>query len=216
MRHAPPKTSPEPEWVGWARRLVAIAQNGIEFATDPYDVVRYREVREVAAAMLAAGAGAAPEAVIRVLAEEWGYATPKVDVRAVVFDADELILLVRELDDGRWTVPGGWADITDLPSVAVEGEVAEEAGYRVRATRLLACWDRTLQEGAPPYPLRIYKLFFGCEVLGETARKYDETSAVGWFPVDGLPTLSLGRVTPAQIARLLALHQDPTLPAAFH
>lgn len=208
----------EPEWVVWARRLAAIAQNGVTFAVNPYDTSRYLQVREVAAAMLAAGSGAAPEEVLPLLAAADGYATPKVDVRGVCFRGGEpaQVLLVRERDDGRWTLPGGWADPTDLPSVAVEREVAEEAGYRVRATRLLACWDRTLQEGADPYPWRVYKLFFGCDVLGETARRHDETSDVAWSPLDDLPPLSTGRVTAHQIRRLAHLHRDPTLPADFH
>ena len=210
---------PDPEWVEWARRLAAIAQNGLEFATDPYDLVRYREVREIAAAILAAGSGTPPEAVLPVLEAEHGYATPKVDVRAACFDAGAgapNVLLVREAADRRWTLPGGWADPTDLPSVAAERETAEEAGYVVRATRLLACWDRTRQEGAAPYPFRVYKLFFGCEVLGRTAPCADEVCGVGWFPVDALPDLSLGRTTPAQVARLLELWRDPALPADFH
>ncbi|MGH8910834.1 MAG: NUDIX hydrolase [Egibacteraceae bacterium] len=208
----------EPDWVVWARRLAAIAQNGVAFSTNAYDTSRYLQVREVAAAMLAAGSGAAPEAILPLLAADDGYITAKVDVRGVCFRDGEpaRVLLVRERDDGLWTMPGGWADPTDLPSVAVEREVAEEAGYRVRAARLLACWDRTLQEGAQPHPWRVYKLFFGCDVLGETPRRHDETSDVAWFPVDDLPPLSTGRVTVRQVQRLAELHRDPTLPADFH
>jgi len=204
--------------VVWARRLAAIAQNGLEFASDPYDRHRYQETQEIAAAMLAAGSGAAPEAILPLLAADRGYATPKVDVRGACFDGPdgERVLLVRERDDGLWTLPGGWADTDDLPSAAVAREVAEEAGYRVRAARLLACWDRTLQEGATPYPWRVYKMVFGCEVLGEVGRKDDETSDVGWFPVDDPPPLSAGRITATQITHLATLHRDPLAPTAFH
>lgn len=208
----------EPDWVVWARRLTAIAQNGVAFATNSYDRDRYQQVREVAAAMLAAASGTVPDMILPLLAADDGYITPKVDVRGVCFrgDESERVLLVRERDDRRWTLPGGWADLTDLPSTAVEREVAEEAGYRVRAARLLACWDRTLQEGAEPYPWRVYKLFFGCDLLGQIARRHDETSDVAWFPLGDLPPLSVSRVTAQQIQRLAQLHRDPTLPADFH
>lgn len=202
------------EWLDWARKLAATAQNGLEYADNGYDAARYRDVRDVAAAMLAAGGAGPVGKVLEVLDREQGYATPKVDVRALVTDAGR-VLLVRELADGRWSLPGGWADPGDRPSVAAEREVAEEAGYLVRAHRLLACWDRSLQPGAEPYPFRVYKLFFACELLGKTARDDLETDEVGWFDPAALPDLSLGRVTPDQIARLVVLAADPSAPAAF-
>ncbi|MPZ88839.1 MAG: NUDIX domain-containing protein [Nitriliruptorales bacterium] len=203
------------EWLDWARQLAAVAQNGLHYATDQFDVVRYSQVREIASAMLAKGGAGRIGDVLAVLEREQGYTTPKVDVRGVAFH-DDRVLLVRELTDGRWTLPGGWADPTEVPSAAVEREIAEEAGYRARAIRLLACWDRTRQEGAQPYPFRVYKLFFDCRILGSTQRDESETDAVGWFPVHDPPPLSLGRVTPGQLTHLYALHRDPLSPAAFH
>ena len=70
-----------------------------------------------------------------------GYATPKVDVRGVVFQ-DGKILLVQERSDGMWTLPGGWADVGDSPADAVVREIREESGYETRATKLLALLDR--------------------------------------------------------------------------
>ncbi len=207
--------SGEPAWLEWARTLAAVAQNGLYYATDVFDVARYTQVRKVAAAMLAAGGGGTPAELEQMLAYEQGYATPKVDVRGWVTEGDR-VLLVRERSDGRWTLPGGWADPFDTPSGAVEREVAEEAGYEVRATRLLACWDRSLQQGAPPHPFRAYKLFFACAVLGEVPRDESENDAVEWHALDDLPPLSLGRVNPAQIARLRMLAAAPDLPADFH
>lgn len=204
----------DPGWLDWARRLAAVAQNGLEFESEPFAVARYTQVRRIAAEMLAAGGAGAAEDVLHVLDREQGYATPKVDVRAFVL-RERRVLLVRERADGRWALPGGWADPDDRPALAVEREVAEEAGYRARATRLLACWDRSLQPGAPPYPFRVYKLFFACDLLGEVSRDHSETDAVDWAPLDDLPPLSLGRVTPRQIARLAALDADPLLPADF-
>lgn len=198
-----------------ARRLAAIAQNGLTFSTDAFDVLRYREVRAIAVELLAARSSQSPAALLAVLDREQGYATPKVDVRGVAFRDDGTVLLVQEREDQRWTLPGGWADPTDQPSQAVEREVREEAGFLVRAHRLLACWDRSLQAGAPAYPFRVYKLFFAVELLAETQREHTETLDVGWFPLDALPPLSLGRATAPQLVRLAELYGDPSRPASF-
>lgn len=198
------------------RELAAIAQTGLTFTRDFYDRDRYHRVRAVAA-RLGAGAMDTDEKTLRDrLDADLGYATPKVDVRALVRDADGRVLLVRERSDGRWTLPGGWADTTDLPSEAIAREVREEAGWRVRVTRLLACWDRVLQDGAEPLPHRVYKLFFACTPLAATAGDSRETDASGWFSSQELPPLSLGRVTPQQIADLVVLDADAQAPAAFH
>jgi ADP-ribose pyrophosphatase YjhB (NUDIX family) len=204
----------EPAWLDRARRLAAQAQNGLLYAASDFDVLRWTEVRRIAAELMAEGAGTDADAVEGLLAREQGYATPKVDVRALLV-RDGRVLLVKELADGRWSLPGGWADPGDRPSAAAEREVREEAGYVARATRLLACWDRSLMRGAPPYPFRIYKLVFDCEVLGETARDDTETDDVGWFAPDALPPLSPGRTHADQIARLLTVHTDPSAPALF-
>jgi ADP-ribose pyrophosphatase YjhB (NUDIX family) len=201
-------------WVEWARTLVAVAQNGLEYAENAYDEARYRDVRRVAAEMLATGGAGEPPVVVEVLERDRGYATPKVDVRGYVAE-DGRVLLVKERADGLWTLPGGWADPGDLPSQAIEREVAEEAGYLVRARRLLACWDRSRQVGAEPYPFRVYKLFFACEIVGDTARDPTEIEEVAWYPLAALPPLSLGRVTAGQLARLDVLARDPAAPAAF-
>src|SRR6185437_7356906 len=134
----------DPDWLDRAKRLQALAQSGLTFTHDRFDRERFDAIRAIAAEMIATGAGAPAERAreIEVLfAAQAGYATPKVDVRAAVF-RDDRILLVRERSDGRWTVPGGWADVGDSPAAAVEREVLEESGFEVRAVRLAAVYDR--------------------------------------------------------------------------
>jgi len=151
--------------------------------------------------------------VVGLFATESGYATPKVDVRGVVF-RDDAILLVQERRDGQWTLPGGWADVNDSPAEATEREIWEESGYRARAVKLLACWDRN-KHGHPPYGYHIYKLFFQCELLGGEPTESTETADVGWFREDEIPPLSLPRVTPAQIARFFEHYRHPEWPTDF-
>jgi ADP-ribose pyrophosphatase YjhB (NUDIX family) len=208
----------EPRWLDWARRLQAIAQNGLTYIDDPYDLERYEQVRHIAAEMMAAGAGSEIEPVLELFARESGYATPKVDVRGCVFDGDRL-LLVKERSDGRWTLPGGWADVGESPAASTVREVWEESGYVVRATRLLAVYDRALHAHTPPYPYHIYKLFFLCSLDGAAVDgpppADHEVSHVGFFPEDAIPELSISRVTPEQIRRIFAHHRHPEWPTDF-
>ncbi len=122
----------DPQWLSWAKRLQAIAQNGLTYTRDHYDHLRYEELRELAAEMMAAGAGMPDsQKILDLFREESGYRTPKVEVRGAVIREDR-ILLVREREDGGWTMPGGWADVGETPSEMVVREVKEESGFDVK------------------------------------------------------------------------------------
>ncbi len=204
----------EPAWLERARELCAIAQSGLTYATDQFDVQRYEAVRRIAAEMMAVGSGDERALIEGLFASETGHATPKVDVRGAVFRGDS-ILLVRERSDGLWALPGGWADVNETPREAVEREVLEESGYRARAVALVAAYDRSRQ-GHPPAPFSAYKLFFLCEDSDGPERDPDgEIEEVGFFPESALPDLSLTRVLPSQVYRLFQHHRDPSLPADF-
>ncbi|MBV9251776.1 MAG: NUDIX hydrolase [Acetobacteraceae bacterium] len=208
--------STEPEWLRWAREIQAIAQTGLAFTKDPYDAERYETLRGLAARIMAAHTGTDADQIDALFANETGYATPKVDVRGAVFDQSGRILLVREaVDAGRWTLPGGWADVNQTTVQCVVREVAEESGYVVRVVKLAAVWDRAAQ-GHPPSAFSILKLFFVCALEGGAARTSLETTEVGWFAEDALPSdLSLGRTLPRQLARMFAHWRDPGLATEF-
>ena len=198
----------DPQWLDWSKRLRAIAQNGLTFADDPFDVERYEAIRAIAAEMMAEQSNGDHRRLDDLFAAEHGYATPKLDVRAAVFRNDH-ILLVRERSDGGWTLPGGWVDVGDSPSEAIEREVIEESGYRVRAVKLLAMWDRN-RHGHPPLPEHIYKVVFLCDLLDdEPVVEFDdhniETDGVDFFARDQIPPLSQSRVMPEQIERIFEL-----------
>ena len=214
-----PQTPLQDQWLIWARRLQALAQSGLAYTKDPFGIERYNAVREVAFEILAAHSELALDKVRDLFSGEEGYATPKVDVRGVVFCPDlstgrDSILLVRELRDGLWTLPGGWADVDDSPAEATVREVYEESGYQTRAAKLLACYDRS-KHGHPPYGFHIYKLFFQCELLGGEASGSIETADAAFFCEDEIPALSLPRVTPEQIARFFAHRRHPEWPTDF-
>jgi ADP-ribose pyrophosphatase YjhB (NUDIX family) len=204
----------EPHWLPWARHLQALAQTGLTYSQNPYDIERYEAVRQVAAEMMAAGSEGDVEWVLDLFAAEFGYATPKVDTRGVVFQ-DDAILLVKEVSDGGWTLPGGWADVNDSPSEAVVREIYEESGFQTRAVKLLAVYDRSKHPHTPAYPYHIYKMFFLCEIIGGVATISNETQAIGFFREDEIPPLSISRITPGQIQRLFAHYHHPDWPADF-
>jgi ADP-ribose pyrophosphatase YjhB (NUDIX family) len=195
-------------------KLAALAQDGLTFATGDYDLDRYRQVSQLATDLLAVISGRPAADLAIELGRDSGYATPKVDVRGAIFDDDERVLLMREKVDGRWSLPGGWADPGDAPSVAVTREILEETGYHSAAVKLIACWDRDLQGNRPPLPVHVYKLFFLCRRSGAVQPPAElETLEVGWFGLGEL--LSLGRVNHRQLERALAHHRDPSLPTEF-
>ena len=200
-------------WNSLAQRIQAIAQTGLTYATSPYDVGRYDELSAIAASM---SAGPEPERIAlaaKLFAANHGYATPKVDVRGAVFQ-DGRLLLVREREDGCWTLPGGWAEVGQSAAESVEREVREESGYTVKAVRLLACWDRD-KHPHPPIPFHAYKLVFRCELLGGSSTTSAETTEVGFFAEDRIPELSLTRTLPEQIRFVFQCLRDPQAPTWF-
>lgn len=197
-----------------ARKLQATAQTGLEFNTNEYDRDRYKLISEIAAELMASHCDAPIEKFKELFAAQSGYATPKVDVRAAAF-RDGKILLVREAADGLWTMPGGWSDVNDSPREAVEREVVEESGFRVKATKLAAVYDRARHPHEPPLPFHVYKMFFVCEIIGGEATTSRETLDVGFFAPDALPPLSISRNLPFQIHRLFEHAKNPALPTDF-
>ena len=205
-----------PQWLLWVRRLKAIAQAGLEYTDGPYDRERYEELTRIAAEIATAHTSTPLVTMQRLFDGEAGYATPKIDVRGVVFQHDR-ILLVREAEDGGWTLPGGWVDPGDTPRTAVEREIVEESGYTARATEILDVVDRET-DGHPTHAWSIWKVFIRCELLGGQAKTSLETSEVGWFGHDELDelTLSVGRTLPHHLVDFFARRLSAPGPARFN
>lgn len=204
----------EPTWLTIARELQAIAQTGLHFSTDRFDRQRFTRVRELAAAIMAQGSVADAGKILDLFEKDSGYATPKVDVRGAAF-MDGRVLMVREISDGGWTLPGGWADVNQTPAECVVREIAEESGFEARALKLAAVHDYRRSGHPRRHPFSIYKMFFICEITGGAARVSDETSDVAFFARDALPQLSLGRTTAAQIERMFQHWENSAQPADF-
>ncbi len=196
----------------WISRLVAIAQTGLAFSPNEFDRQRFEQVRSIAAEM-AAWPNGDVTSVEQVFAQTSGFATPKMVCRSAVID-DGRILMVREVADGGWTLPGGWIDVGESPATTAEREVWEESGYVVEVVKLAAVYDK-LRHDHPTTPHHSYLLFFLCTLVGGEARGSIETSDVGWFEPDQLPALSTLRATQPQILRMFDHHRDPAMPTDF-
>lgn len=204
--------SPSPKWLELARELFSISQSGLTYCQNEYDLERYRRMKDISAEMIEDKTGLPKETITQVFSMQSGYATPKIDVRGAVF-RDGKLLLVQERADNHWAMPGGWADIGDLPSAMVEREVIEESGLIVRAAKVIAVYDANRME--PMEFFHAYKIIFLCELLGGELRTSHETLDVDFFDPAQLPAISTSRTDEHMIAGVLAHVQDPTRPTFF-
>ena len=188
-----------------AKRVQAIAESGLHFAESDWDLDRYNDLEKIAMEMLAKITNQPLEIVQVVTPERDGYKTPKVDVRSVVFNDRDEILLVKERVDSRWAMPGGWCDIGFTPVEVAEKEAYEEAGIRVKARRLLAILDRNRHDH-PQDLFYVYKIFIECTAENFEIDTGMETLDVGFFKQDELPELSTPRNTVGQIDRMFDFH----------
>ena len=197
----------EQQWIQWIRELQAISQNGLVFTTNPFDIERYERLGELAREMFALIGDVPLQKVADFFIPDEGYCTPKVDVRAGIFDGDR-VLLVQEKSDGKWTMPGGWADVNETPTQGIKREVSEESGYLVEHVELVAVIDRSAHPYTPHYPHHVYKLFFYGQPTGKSeSRQEHETSDAKFFELSNLPELSESRVLRQDIERLFEYHR---------
>ncbi len=194
----------------FARELAAIGQAGITYCKDPYDRERFVRLREMAGELLQLP-DYSPDFK---WPDDFGYDTPKVDVRAVVFQ-EQKVLLILETQTGLWTLPGGWADVNISPAENAEKECVEESGYIVKAKSVVSVIDKD-RAGYPRNVNSIYKIFFLCELIGGEATTSIESSGVGFFDIHDLPPLDPHRAREIDILDAYARHLDPTLPPTFN
>lgn len=203
----------EPAWVDYVKRVEAISRIGLTNCRNPYDIERYEELRRLSVEFLRAYTGEEMERIEDLFASDPGYRTPKVEVRGVVFKEGK-VLLVRELADNKWSLPGGYCEIGYSISENVEREIAEESGYKAKAVKLLAVYDRNKHDH-PPSPYHVYKIFLQCEIVGNTAKRGLETDDARFFSRENLPELSENRILKKQIMRMFEFLDHPERSPLF-
>ena len=201
------------QWLELAKRLQSIARAGIAYSTNKYDIERYQQIEEASLEIISHFSKIKMADLRDLFPRETGYPTPKVDIRGVVFRNDT-ILMVREEIDGKWSLPGGWAEVGLSPAEIAVKEIREESGYDTRPKRILAVLDKN-KHSHPPSPFHTYKIFIECEIIGGQQQTGMETTAVGFFKRNNLPELSVERNTSEQIEMMFGFLEDPTRPALF-
>lgn len=187
----------EQKWLSWAKQLQSIAQAGLEYSKDKYDLERFQQIRDISVDILNEYTEISNDKIKDLFCNEVGYQTPKVDVRGAVFK-DNKILLVKESIDGCWSLPGGWAEVNLSIKENVVKEAKEEAGVTVIPKKLIAVLDRN-KHNKPISAYGIYKVFVLCELIDGAFEKNIETEESGFFSLEKLPPLSLGRNNEGQI-----------------
>ena len=182
-------------------RLKAIADIGLLYATNEYDKERYAEIQEISFELLNKLSNHPIEALKVTLPLSKDYPTAKVDIRGLLLSPDKKILLVRESADGKWALPGGWADIGFTPTETVIKEFKEETGLDVKTESLLAVFDKKMH-AHPPQAFYVYKMIFYCSAISAEINKGFDVLDVEYFEIDSLPPLSEDRILKSQIETL--------------
>ena len=195
----------ENRWLDWAIELQSLAQAGLTYGKDVFDLERYTRIREIAAEMLAQPSGLPLETVKDLFCNETGYQTPKLDTRAAIF-SENRILLVQE-KDGRWSLPGGWCDVNVSVGKNTVKEVREEAGLTVVPVRVIAVQDRE-RHNLPRYAYGVCKIFVQCAAVGGSFAENSETIQSRYFSEDELPPLAEEKNNAEQVHMCFAAARD--------
>ena len=198
--------------INWAAELQSLAQAGLAYGRDKFDIERFKRIREIAEEMISCKSGLSLEQVKNLLCDEIGYPTPKIDTRAAIFK-DEEILLVRE-SDGRWALPGGWCEVNTSPAENTIKEAKEEAGLDVVIEKVIAVQDRT-KHNAPSFVFGVTKIFYLCTALGGKFTANIETTESKYFAENKLPILSEGKCTAEQIKLCFKAHRAKVWETQF-
>lgn len=186
------------------KRIKSIAETGLVYAEGGYDKERYEELREISLKLLSEMSGEAFAKLDSFFLPQLDYPTPKVDVRGFVLNEQDEILMAKESIDGKWTIPGGWADVGNTPTEVAIKEIKEETGLNAEIVRLLAIYDKQRHKH-PPEPYYIYKLMFFCRITGGQLKPGFDMQGADWFPLDNLPPLSEERILESQLRHLFTL-----------
>lgn len=201
-----------PVWLEWAKELQFIAQAGLTYSKDPFDLERFARIREISAEIMSRQSGIPIKNIEKLFCNETGFQTPKLDTRAAIFN-DGKILLVKE-KDGRWSMPGGWVDVMQSIRSNTVKEVKEEAGLDVEAIRIIAIHDRN-KHNQPPYAYNVCKVFVFCRIIGGCFKENIETVESRYFGPEEIPLLAEEKNNEEQVRLCFSAYYNPDYEIEF-
>ncbi len=200
------------KWLKLAIEIQSLAQNGLTYANNVYDIERYERLRDISAEMLNMKTDLFIDKIKDLFCNETGYQTPKLDTRAVIFK-DNKILLVHE-NNGTWSLPGGWVDVLESVKSNTIKEVKEETGLNVLAKKIIAIQDRN-KHNKPIYAYGVCKIFVLCDIIDGKFEKNIETTEIDYFSIDNLPLLAEEKNNKEQIAMCFKAVEDENWQVEF-
>lgn len=207
------KNIPDMKWLDWAIELQQLAQIGLTYSKDPYDLERFERIREISAEIVSVKSELNLEKVKDLFCNETGFQTPKLDTRAAIFK-DNKILLVKETESGKWSLPGGWVDVNQSIYSNTAKEVKEEAGLEVIPSKLIAVQDRN-KHNTPRYAYGICKVFVLCDLVGGEFKPNIETCESRYFGLDELPKLAEEKNNKDQVKMCFLASKDKNWQTIF-
>lgn len=196
------------------KRIKALSETGLVYSESAYDLERYAELKEISLLLMASVVDSPLKVLKDLFRPVIDYPTPKVDVRGLVLNNNNELLMARESIDGKWTIPGGWADVGYSPSEVVVKEIEEETGLKSETVRLLAIYDKRCHEH-PPQPYYIYKLIFLCKILEGNLKAGFDMMETAYFSINDLPELSEDRILKSQLLHLYELANNDQMEVYF-
>ncbi len=200
------------KWIQWAQEIFSMSQAGLTYSKNEFDIERYKRLQEITAEMIESQSEVSKESALESFSMQAGYITPKIDVRGAVIRENK-ILLIQEKADGKWAMPGGWADLGNAPASVAEREVWEESGYRVQAEKVIAVIDANRIEPMEFY--HAFKIIFLCSLIGGEPQVSHETLAIGFFDLNDLPPLSIYRTNEEMLQEVFEHVKDPSRKTYF-
>ena len=201
------------KWLKWAIEIQSLAQAGLTYTDNVYDIERYERLREIAAEIIEEKSNISFEKVKDLFCNENGYQTPKIDTRAAIFK-DEKILLTHE-NNGTWSLPGGWCDVLESVASNTIKEVKEETGLDVETIKIIAVQDRN-KHNKPIYAYGVCKIFVLCNVIGGEFVENIETTEIKYFSLDEIPNnLAEEKTNNEQIEMCFKAYKDEKWQTQF-
>lgn len=201
------------KWLKWAIEIQSLAQAGLTYTDNVYDIERYERLREIAAEIIEEKSNISLEKVKDLFCNENGYQTPKIDTRAAIFK-DEKILLTHE-NNGTWSLPGGWCDVLESVASNIIKEVKEETGLDVETIKIIAVQDRN-KHNKPIYAYGVCKIFVLCNVIGGEFIENIETTEIKYFSLDEIPNnLAEEKTNNEQIEMCFKAYKDEKWQTQF-
>ncbi len=137
---------------------------------------------------------------------------PMVGVGAIVFREDEVLLVKRGRQPGinKWSVPGGLVEVGEPLKRAIEREVLEETGIKVKAQDIIAVFDRIILDSHGNVEYHYVLIDFICEPLSHNNPICgDDSTASKYVKISSLSSLELTEGTYEVIKKALLKEKQP-------